>query len=184
VTTEQAPAEVTSLVAVKGSIGSDEQANADYRQALQKFVASPDDARGFLALGLFFYDAMGRDKNTTLGTLLREMGSLDSEKIAVIYSAAGYRLIDGQLSKLVDKKLDKETREDRLYMVLSHHFDPQIDELKHHFRNLVSTQSIERQIIVSTLTTVAVGAIATLILFVPDIAHAVSALLNFSHGGK
>lgn len=165
--------------------------NERFRRAVKRLVSNPDDARGQIALGLFLYEAIDRDKKSTSESICEALELVAPATLSIVYLAAANRLLDEHFDTLARKKVDAEISKDRLYVLLSQQSDLRTENLTSQIeagysnitaevRALARTHNFPRQIATSAFATVLVVACAITIAFGPDIVSVLKRLFTAS----
>lgn len=165
--------------------------NERFRRAAKRFISNADDARGQIALALFLYEGIDRDRNATAESLCEAIESVAPSTVSIVYLAAANRLLDNHFETLARKKIDAEISRDRLYLLLSQHADLRaenlasqietgISQITSEVRGFAHTQTFLRQIGTSAVATVLVAAAAVTIAFSPDIVGVLRKLFGAS----
>jgi hypothetical protein len=155
-----------------------------FREVAKRFVAGPDDARGYLALGLFLCEALDRTDPKSEDVAVKAMREISDTSISVVYYSAAKRLLDTYADKQLAKRVDEQVGRDRLYMLLNQNFEAKAavlrDAVENGFSQLAATiqplahsQTFGRQTLTTAAAATVVVGIAAILTFGPDLATAI-----------
>jgi hypothetical protein len=160
-------------------------ADVEFRTFVSKFIRDQDDTRGFLALALFFLEAVERDGRIDEKKLYSAFAAARPETLAVTHQTSANRMLDIHFAKLRDKLLDEEVRDKRMFYLMTQEIGSlresiagETAELRGQIKDLEATQTFPRQVLVTATTAVIVAIVALTVTYAPELGTALQRLFG------